>query len=208
MIEIISVVASWILNLVNTTGYFGIFVGMAIESSFFPFPSEVILIPAGFLVAQGKLSFPLILLASVLGSLVGAFVNYFIALSLGRKTCEILLKKYGKFLFLKQSSLNKCDLYFERHGEVTTFVGRLIPVVRQIISLPAGFARMNPLKFTFYTALGAAIWSFVLIMLGYVLGNNLELIQQNLSLLSILFTLFGLALLAYYVYRRPKKKVC
>jgi membrane protein DedA with SNARE-associated domain len=202
--EIILPLINWILEIVNQLGYFGIFLGMTIESSFFPFPSEIILTPAGALVAQGQMSFALVLFFGVLGSLVGALINYFLALFLGRTAINFLIKKYGSFLFLKESSLKKSDIYFKEKGEITTFVGRLIPVIRQLISLPAGFSRMNLAKFSFYTSLGAGIWSLVLISLGYFLGNNSELLKQNLNIISLAFTIIGVLFLVFYIYKKRK----
>jgi membrane protein DedA with SNARE-associated domain len=203
--EALSFVINWLLNAISQLGYLGIFIGMTIESSFFPFPSEIILTPAGALAAQGQMSFLLILLFGILGSLTGALINYFLALFLGRTTIEFLVKKYGSFLFLKQASLKKSDMYFKEKGEVTTFVGRLIPVVRQLISLPAGFSRMNLAKFSFYTCLGAGLWSLILISLGYFLGNNSELLKQNLSIITLALAILGIIFLVYYIYKKRKR---
>ena len=203
--EALSFAVNGLLHIINKLGYLGIFLGMTIESSFFPFPSEIILTPAGALAAQGQMSFLLILFFGILGSLTGALINYFLALFLGRTTVEFLIKKYGSFLFLKQSSLKKSDIYFKEKGEVTTFVGRLIPVIRQLISLPAGFPRMNLAKFSFYTSLGAGIWSLILISLGYFLGHNSELINKNLNIITFILTIIGVLILSYYIYRKKKR---
>jgi len=204
ILEFISSITNALLNIIGQLGYLGIFFEMVIESSFFPFPSEIILIPAGALAAQGQMSFTLILFFGILGSLAGALINYFLALFLGRTTIDFLIKKYVNFLFLKKSNLRKSDLYFQEKGEMTTFVGRLIPVIRQLISLPAGFSRMNLAKFSFYTCLGAGIWSLVLISLGYFLGNNSELLQQNLKIITLIITILGIAFLIYYIYNKRK----
>lgn len=207
MLEILQKLASWLVATIGSLGYFGIFILMAIESSFIPFPSEVILIPAGYLIYQGKMSLIIVFISAILGSIAGALVNYYLAFYLGRKTVDKLTEKYGRFLFLSKESLKKADKYFENHGEITTFVGRLIPAIRQLISLPAGFAKMNIARFLIYTSLGAGLWSLVLIYLGYVFGQNQVLIQQNLKLFTIIAVLLcGILILAYLIVKRIKKR--
>lgn len=150
-------------------GYVMVFALMAVESSFIPFPSEVVMIPAGFMAARGELSSAaLAVLAGVLGSLAGAFVNYYLALWVGRA----FLEKYGKYFFIKPEPLAEACRIFNRYGAATTFVCRLVPVIRQLISIPAGIARMRLLPFTFFTALGAGIWSAILCAIGFALGKS------------------------------------
>ena len=189
-----------LLSIIKEIGYLGIFIGMVIESSFFPFPSEVILIPAGALVARGEMSFFLVFIAGLLGSLVGAWINFFLALFLGRKTIDFLISRYGKFLFINRKNLRKTDNYFKKHGEVTTFTGRLIPLVRQLISLPAGFAKMNFLKFSVFTALGAGVWTVILIYIGYFFGSNVQLFMKEVIALLLIISLT--IILIYYLIKR------
>ena len=190
--------AQTLVDLIFDWGYLGIFIMMAIESSFIPFPSEIVLIPAGYLASKGEMSITMIMLAGLGGSLIGAFINYYLALSLGRK----IFIKYGKYFFIKESTLNYMDDYFTKHGAISTFVGRLIPGVRQLISIPAGIARMNLVKFSIYTSLGAGIWAFILTMLGYFIGENQDLIDTYLKQITIL-VLFLLVLLgSWYAYKR------
>ena len=204
--ELISQFVTTLLTVINNLGYFGIFIGMTIESSFVPFPSEVILIPAGVLAAKGQMTFFMIFLAGLFGSLTGALINYFLALYLGRTTIDLLISKYGKFLFLTSVNLKKSDLYFEKHGEITTFIGRFIPVIRQLISLPAGFSKMNLFKFSLFTALGAGIWAAILIYIGYFFGENSSWINQNLSSLTLSITLLSIVSFIIYIFLQKKKK--
>ena len=158
-----------------TWGLVFVFLFMAIESSFVPFPSEVVMIPAGFLAARGELGLggpvPAAVLAVVVGvagSLAGAYVNYFLALWVGKP----FLERHGKWFFLKPAALRRaCDV-FNRYGAATTFVCRMIPAIRQLISIPAGIARMPLGAFTLFTALGAGVWTAVLAVVGFAIGRS------------------------------------
>ncbi len=203
MLEIISQVVDSLLSITKELGYLGIFIGMLIESSFFPFPSEVILIPAGALIAKGEMAFGLVFLAGLLGSMAGALINYSLAFYLGRNTVNALINKYGKIFFITQKHLEKSDEYFKRHGEITTFVGRLIMGIRQLISLPAGFSKMNLFKFCFFTALGAGVWTLLLIYLGYVLGSDITS-TQKIPITIILILLSAIVSIIYIIWNKKK----
>lgn len=197
-----------IVSIIADLGYLGIIVGMLVESSFIPFPSELILPPAGVLVSRGELSFSLVLLSAILGSILGAYINYFLGLHFGRKIINKLVEKYGKFMLLNEKSLERADYYFRNHGSITTFTGRLIPAIRQLISLPAGFAKMSLGKFTFYTALGAGIWSTVLIYVGILYGDNKENIDQFLGSATIIaLIVIALIVIAYLYFKRLNRKL-
>ena len=191
-----SELVAWIFHL----GYPGIFLLMAIESSFIPFPSEIVLIPAGYLAYNGEMNIFLILLFAVLGSLVGAFVNYYIALYLGRR----FIIRFGKYFFISEATLAKLDAFFASHGHISTFTGRLIPGIRQLISIPAGIAKMDRAEFALYTALGAGIWALVLILLGYFIGQEQELLKRYLREITLI-TLLIVSLLLIWYYRRQKR---
>ncbi len=195
--------AQTLVDLIFDWGYLGIFCLMAIESSFIPFPSEIILIPAGYLASQEQMSIAMIMFSALGGSMVGAFINYYLALTLGRR----ILKKYGKYFFIKESALEKMDNYFKKHGHISTFIGRLIPGIRQLISIPAGLARMNLVVFSIYTALGAGIWALILIMLGYFIGENQELIDAYLKQITISVVVVLILLGFWYALYQRKKAV-
>ena len=203
--ELFHQAVEFLVNAMGSLDYFGIFILMTIESSFIPFPSEVILIPAGVLIQRGEMSFLFVFLAGVLGSMAGALINYFLAYYLGRKATNKLVSKYGKVFFINQEKLEKADRFFAKHGEITTFVGRLIPVIRQLISLPAGFSKIYLSKFSFYTILGAGIWSLILILLGYFFGENQALIEQNSTLLTLILICFSLIVILSYLLIQKNK---
>ena len=191
-----------LLESIHSFGYFGIFFLMFLESSFIPFPSEVVMIPAGVLAHLGKMNFFIAILCGILGSLAGALLNYYLAFSFGR---EVLIK-FGKYVFFDEKTMIKMENFFAKHGHISTFSGRLIPVVRQYISLPAGLGKMPLVRFCLYTSLGAGIWTTILTTLGYFLGQNETLLKESLHWVTS--TLIGIVccLVAWYVYFQQHKK--
>jgi len=192
---ILEAAIDWLVALVRDWGYFGIVAMMFVESSFVPFPSEVAMIPAGFLASKGELSVGLSILSGVIGSLLGAGVNYGLALWLGRP----MLERVGKFFLISAEQFHAAERYFQSHGEVTTFVGRLIPGIRQLISVPAGFSRMPLHRFFAYTALGSGLWSGVLVWIGYVAGSNEELWRPRLREATVYVLGGACALIVIYI---------
>ncbi len=190
-----------LVDLIFDWSYLGIFLLMTVESSFIPFPSEIVLIPAGYLASQGEMRFDMIMLSALGGSMLGALINYYLALTLGRK----ILSKYGKYFFIKENALEKMDSYFAKHGHISTFIGRLIPGIRQLISIPAGLSKMNLAVFSIYTALGAGLWALILVMLGYFIGENQELLDTYLKQITIGILLI-LVLLGSWYYKVQKRK--
>ena len=175
MLETIASHLDSLAALAPTWGLLFIFVFMTIESSFVPFPSEVVMIPAGFLAARGELGIGSPLAAvwvaiavGVLGSLAGAYVNYYLALWVGKP----FLEKYGKWFFLKPAALERACEVFNKYGAATTFVCRMVPAIRQLISIPAGIAKMPLGSFTLFTGLGAGVWTTILAFVGYGLGKS------------------------------------
>jgi membrane protein DedA with SNARE-associated domain len=197
----VEAIVTYLVDTIGSLGYFGIFALMFLESSFFPFPSEVVMVPAGYLAFKGEMNIFIAILAGILGSLAGALFNYFLALRLGRD----LLKKYGKYVMIKPHTINKMDNFFYAHGPISTFSGRLIPGVRQYISLPAGLSKMPVVPFSIYTSLGAGIWVSILAVLGYYIGEHQELLKEYLQVI-IGATLVTLALIIYVYIKRYKKR--
>ena len=194
-------IVDFIVQTVGSLGYIGIFIMMFLESSFFPFPSEVVMVPAGYLAFKGEMSMSIAIICGVLGSLSGALFNYYLAVKFGRK----FLIKYGKYFFINEETINKMEKFFKDHGHISTFSGRLIPAVRQYISFPAGLAKMNIFLFSLYTSLGAAIWVIILVLVGYFIGDNQLLIKEYLRVI-IIAILIVLIIVAYLYYKNFKRK--
>jgi membrane protein DedA with SNARE-associated domain len=186
-------IINWIVQSVSDLGYIGIFIMMFLESSFFPFPSEVAMIPAGYLASKGEMNFFIAFFAALLGSVAGAWFNYFLAYKYGRK---LILK------FLKEHHLKKLEDFFEKHGEISTFNGRLIPGIRQYISFPAGLAKMNALKFTIYTSFGAGLWILILECLGYFIGEKSQLIHKYITEITLITLVILLIITFIYIKKR------
>lgn len=200
--ELFGNLVSWLVEVIGHMGYPGIIGLMFLESSFFPFPSEVVVPPAGYLAWKGEMNLLLVILSGIAGSILGGIFNYWIAVKWGRPIFE----KYGKYFFVTHESLDKAEIFFAKHGHISTFTGRLLPVIRQYISLPAGLARMPLGSFCAYTALGSGIWVVILALVGYFMGSNQELIHTEIKKIS--FALIGICalLVSAYVYKYRKKQ--
>ena len=158
----------WLAESVLALGYPGIVVLMAIESSVLPLPSELVMPPAGYLASQGHMNAALAIAAGTLGSVLGALLNYSLAVTVG----EPVLRRYGKFVLVSERSLDRTEAFFRRHGEISTFLGRLLPLIRHLISIPAGMSRMALGRFVAFTALGAGLWCGILTYLGWLIGRH------------------------------------
>jgi membrane protein DedA with SNARE-associated domain len=194
-------VINWLLMTIGALGYPGIFLLMAMESSVIPIPSELVMPPAGYLAHEGQMSMGIAILCGTMGSLIGAYANYFAAHYLGRP----LLLKYGRYVWITEEKFAKVETFFHRHGEISTFIGRLLPVVRHLISLPAGLAGMHHWKFCLYTVLGAGIWVTVLTWIGYFIGREQALIMKYSHQAVIGVVIFSAGLIAVYVWRHRRK---
>lgn len=186
---------SGLIAFISEIGYLGIFIGMFLESTPIPLPSEIIMIPAGIAASHGVMNIYLAIIFGVLGNLAGAIFSYFIAASLGRA----ILFKVGKYFFLKPPAIIKIENFFNRHGAISIFIGRIIPGVRHLISLPAGVAKMNFPLFCLYTFLGSAIWTAILTVLGYFIGKNQDSIKEYLHIAVIGAVAFCAILVIIYI---------
>lgn len=197
-LSIIQKVEHWYENNMNYASITGL---MAIESSFIPFPSEVVIPPAAYIASKpgSHLNIFLVVLFGTIGALIGAYINYFLALWLGRPVMYKLAdSKLGKLLLLSSEKIKKSEQYFNDHGKVSTFIGRLVPGIRQLISLPAGLARMNFASFTFYTILGAGAWNIVLALLGYLAHGQADLINKYSHELSVIILALVVVIILWY----------
>ena len=182
----IETIVDSLLQISSDLGYLGVFLLMTVESSFVPFPSEIVVPPAAFLAATGQMNIFWVVFAGIAGSMLGASVNYFLARWLGRPIIyKLVEKKWAKFFLLSRSKLERAENQFREYGGVSTFLGRLVPAVRQLISIPAGFAKMNFGKFLFYTFLGSGFWVIVLAVLGWFFGSNEELLKNYYGEISL-----------------------
>jgi membrane protein DedA with SNARE-associated domain len=191
----------WLLTTIGAMGYPGIFLLMAMESSVLPVPSELVMPPAGYLAQKGEMNVVAAILCGTFGSLLGAYVNYFAARHLGRP----LLLKYGRYVLISEEKFTRVENFFLRHGEISTFLGRLLPVVRHLISLPAGLAGMGHLRFSLYTLLGAGIWVTILTYIGYFIGENQELIMRYSHQAVVAVILCSIVILAVYIRHHRRK---
>ena len=197
-LNLFATVVDWYMSNMN---YLTIILLMTIESSFIPFPSEVVVPPAAWLAAQGELNVYLVALSASVGSMLGAIINYYLALWLGRALVYKLAdSNYARLFLINREKIEKAENYFIENGNASTFIGRLIPGIRQLISIPAGLARMNLKKFLLYTFLGSSIWNIILTLLGYFFGRNQDALMYyyheaqwvalGLGVLSVLYLIF------------------
>jgi membrane protein DedA with SNARE-associated domain len=176
--------AEWIPNIMNQLGYWGIGLLMFLENLFPPIPSELIMPLAGFTVAKGQMDFILVIIAGVVGTILGAFPWYYIGKFISEERLEHLADKYGKWISVSAKDIKKANNWFNEHGGKAVFFCRLVPGVRTLISLPAGINNMPLIPFTVYSTLGTTIWVTFLTFLGYKLGDNYELVDQYLGPVS------------------------
>lgn len=198
---------NFLLTITSDLGYWGVGILMAVESSFIPMPSEIIVPPAAYLASLGKMNIWLIIIAGVLGSLVGAIFNYWLGYYLGRPLIyKLASHPLAKFLLINPEKIKKAEKYFFDNAISATFIGRLIPVIRQLVSIPAGFSKMPFGSFLFYTTLGSTLWVGVLAALGYFIGANQELLALYYKEIAWGLIIFGLLWFGRKIYQAVNKK--
>ena len=198
--ELLEIVNAWILNPILTLGYPGLGLVMFLENVFPPIPSEIILPLAGSLTLNGDFSLAGITLVGMSGSVAGAWVFYGIGYWLDEKRVRFLIQKYGKWLLLSTNDLDRALAWFQRYGYWVVFFGRMIPMVRSLISVPAGLSRMSWAKFTLFTALGTACWSFLLAFAGQTLGKNWGQVGEYLAHYeTVVWIVLGVGIIAFAI---------
>ncbi len=202
MFELISQISNWALEIIKTTGYVGIFILSALESAAIPIPSEVVIPFSGFLAANGQFNIFWVVGAATLANLAGSAVLFLVGRSGGRW----ILERYGKYVLVHKKDMDMADGWFSRHGAATVFWGRMLPVVRTFISLPAGVAKMNLPRFCLFTFLGALPWNFVLVLIGVKAGENWDILHGYFRKADIFVVILVMVAVAWYVFRHLKNK--
>jgi membrane protein DedA with SNARE-associated domain len=200
--DIIVFISSIVIYLITALGYLGIFVTMAMESAALPIPSEIVMPFAGFVAFQGKLDFWGIIVAGTLGNLIGSILLYYVGLKGGRPA----LMRYGKYLLVSEREIKIAEEWFRKFGSKVIFFSRMLPIVRTFVSLPAGAAKMDIKKFSFYTLVGSVPWNIALTYIGFVLGENWQQIEGAFRAFDLVIVGIGVIVLAYIVYALFKKK--
>ena len=202
LVSLFGNIGQFAVNVIDFLGYPGLAILMALESMVFPLPSELVMPFAGFLVGEGKMNFGLVVLASSAGSLIGSLISYWIGYYGGHK----FVLKLGKYLLLDVSDLEKTEHWFSKKGSKTIFISRFVPVVRHLISIPAGIGKMDLGKFCLYTILGATMWNAFLTYCGYILGKNWAMIRHYSEYLSITVAVLLVVAGVYFVWRHVRNK--
>lgn len=203
-IETLEAIGEWLVEFVHNFGYAGIFIMSFLESTFIPIPGEVTMVPAGVLVQQGHMNFWVVVILATAGAVAGSLFNYYLAYYLGRK----FFYNYGKYFFFTHDKIDKLDKFFSEHGDISTFTGRLIPGVRHFIAFPAGLAHMDLKKFCIYTALGSGIWMTILVVVGYLIGDNKELLHKLMPYITGAVVACVVVGVAFYMSHKRKNKAC
>lgn len=202
---LIEALSSFIITLVSTLGYFGIFLGMLIESASIPLPSEIIMPYAGFLVTQGRFDFWLVVFVGAFGNLVGSWLMYWLGYWGQERIVRKLIINYGRFVLVSEADYDRSKNWFNRFGNLIVFISRILPVVRTFISLPAGIAKVNFLRFSLLTFLGSLIWSSILVYIGIMLGENWKTIEPIFRRFDILIAIIVIVLVGLFINHKYKE---
>ena len=203
----LSSLATWVQDVIEQLGYLGVALLVVLENVFPPIPSEIVLPFAGFVAQQGSDSVVLMILAATVGSVVGALIMYWIAAIIGDDRLHAFTRRFGKWVQIREADLTRAEEWFDRHAMSAVLVGRCVPLIRSVVSIPAGFRRMKLIPYIAYTFLGSLVWNIALVGAGAVLGENWERVEPVVATFQwivIVVILAGLARLAYVVYQRRR----
>lgn len=200
MVGLVETVTNFAIHLIENLGYWGVFIGMTLESACIPIPSEVIMPLSGYVAYEGKMTLLGITIIGSFGNLFGSLIAYFVGLKGGRP----FLEKYGKYILISHDRLEMADRWFEKYGYEAVFISRILPIIRTFISLPAGIAKMDLKKFTIYTFLGSLPWTFLLGYIGYFLGPQWNIIRNYFQILDIIVILGIIGFIVYLIYQYRK----
>lgn len=197
--------STFIIHFIRSSGYFGIFILMALESALVPIPSEVTMPFSGFLAQQGMLSLPFVIITGALGNVVGSLLGYAVGFFLEENILITFIKKYGKFILFTEEDYMTSKRWFNKFGDSVVFGSRLLPAIRTFISLPAGVFEMNLVKFCMYTFVGSLIWSGVLTMVGYYLGGKWDILGPIFNKFHVVIIVSVVGLVGFYIYHKVHK---
>lgn len=203
--NLIALLTNFIINLIGTLGYWGVFGLMTAQSALIPMPSEVTMPFAGYIASTGKFNIYLVVLMGAFGNLLGASLSFALGYFGKDVVVRSLIKKYGKFILVSTSDLDHSEKWFKKYGEKVVFFGRMLPVVSTFISLPAGIFNMNYPKFAFFTWVGSLVWSSLLTYIGFTLGKNWDSLNVYYRKFEYVIVILGVAVVAYYIYHKIAK---
>ncbi|KGA13459.1 alkaline phosphatase [freshwater metagenome] len=203
----LSSLATWVQDVIEQLGYLGVALLVVLENIFPPIPSEIVLPFAGFVAQQGSESVVLMILAATVGSVIGALIMYWIAAVIGDERLHAFTRRFGKWVQIREADLTRAEEWFDRHAMSAVLVGRCVPLIRSVVSIPAGFRRMKLIPYIAYTFLGSLVWNIALVGAGAVLGENWERVEPVVATFQwivIVVILAGLARVAYVVVQRRR----
>lgn len=203
----LSSLATWVQDVIEQLGYLGVALLVVLENVFPPIPSEIVLPFAGFVAQQGSDSVVLMILAATVGSVIGALIMYWIAAIIGDERLHAFTRRFGKWVQIREADLTRAEEWFDRHAMSAVLVGRCVPLIRSVVSIPAGFRRMKLIPYIAYTFLGSLVWNIALVGAGAVLGENWERVEPVVATFQwivIVVILAGLARVAYVVVQRRR----
>jgi membrane protein DedA with SNARE-associated domain len=193
--------AAWLVDMVQGFGYLGLFITMFFGNALVPIPVEAIMIPAGYLVQEGQLNLFLVMLTSITGDIAGSLFSYYIALHFGRR----FLYAYGKYLFFTHDRIDMLDKFFASHGQISVLTGRLVPGLRHFMAFPAGLSHMHVKRFVLYTGVGGGLWMSTLVLVGYLIGDNKELVKHYMPYVEAIVIVGVIVMIIVYIKRHRRK---